>query len=261
MNCFEYEALPALTYNNTKYVLMDRNLWARIAWDGSNLVWDYYGYYYQWWNNWWFSDKTIRWNVWKVLSTDIPSNYVSSIWSTNSSWNSNDNLWWWTSSIVSDRQWPCPSWWHVPSYLEWRYIRYSWCTLNWDEEQCSKWQEFKKDLKMPAAGFRKCETLGFNNSDEGKYWSSSSTSSTFPRFVRIISNGISPDSTASRGDGLSVRCLMNDPKTLTFNLNGWTWVNEINVPSWTKATAPANPTNGDKTFAGWYTSTDSGTTL
>jgi uncharacterized repeat protein (TIGR02543 family) len=57
--------------------------------------------------------------------------------------------------------------------------------------------------------------------------------------------------------------LMNDPKTLTFSLNGWEWdIEEINVPSWTKASAPVQePTRDGYTFLGWYTSTDSGTTL
>lgn len=134
--------------------IMDRNLWAEIAWTWEES----YGYYFQWWNNHWFSlNSEIK--TWKDLVTrDVALQYWPNNWydsdvqfvvmdnyeEVNSNINKgnyflaavNDNLWWWSgdnerigiSWVYSlnefrldtrnprvERQWPCPEWFHVPS--------------------------------------------------------------------------------------------------------------------------------------------------
>jgi hypothetical protein len=58
---FSYKEIIVSDGSST-FILMDRNLWAKAAWDwttwedaSSNYdsASDYYGYYYQWWNNYW----------------------------------------------------------------------------------------------------------------------------------------------------------------------------------------------------------------
>jgi len=237
-NCFAYEEL-ILTYNNEKYVLMDRNLWARTAWDGSNFSTalttqqynsdsDYYGYYYRWWNNYGTEPGNLK--------------FVYSNWSTNN-------------------QWPCPEWWHVPSSTEWNRAYYVWNNLpDKTISGLGKWVDFAKYLKLPTAGSD--SSYAGNN---GIYWSSDAPYEYYDTVSNALwfsSSSINLRSENSISNRFSVRCFMNDPKTLTFNLNGWDGaIDDIIVPSWTKAKAPVNPTNGDKTFAGWYTSTNNGTTL
>ncbi len=129
----------------SKYVMMDRNLWASALYDKNytNPLFDSLGYTYQWWNNRWFercsgNGTTCFWsgkpnpytNTTKVDKTPwwgdyMPSNFTRKYfvetsgnprtWTNNGS--NSDNLWWNTSSATDfeARQWPCPEWYYVPS--------------------------------------------------------------------------------------------------------------------------------------------------
>ena len=221
---------------------MDRNLWARTAWDPSvegngfsnnnianyNTDSDYYWYYYKFWNNYWF--------VWGSTNYYVASN-----------WTQND---WW--------QWPCPNGYHVPSATEWQGIYSAWNnSQNKTISGLETWVDFAKYLKLPSAGLWMQEySFGYAGS-KGYYWSSTKKDYTLSHRLLISSSNIqianNDGGRCSLGYGQSVRCMMDNPKTITLNLNGWTWVNEINIPSWTKATAPTAPTRTDYDFAGWYT--------
>ena len=276
-NCFEYQELPALVWQNgKKYILMDRNLWARVAWDFSVNVFDYdnsanydtendyYGYYYQWGNNYGFSAKTTWWDVWSVISTDIPSNYASSIWSTTNSWNPENNLWWDDTDSDQARQWPCPSGWHVPSSGEWIDIKSAWCESKWYYSSCDSGQEFAEALKLPSAGYRHNYYLSFEHrGDYGFYWSSSPIDSNRAYNLLILSDFINPQRVGdSRSTGFPVRCLRNSNIVdVTFDSQGWSDVTSQSVAIGETITEPEAPTKEDYSFAGWYASTDSGQTL
>ena len=116
-----------------RITLMDRNLWA-LTMDSQEE--DSYGYYYQWWNNYPFSHHT-NLNQYTTQRVDAswygPDNRF--IWEKFIKWHTdwsnmqNDNLWWWEWDNVdndfnseSNRQWPCPEWYYVPSVWDWHAL-------------------------------------------------------------------------------------------------------------------------------------------
>ena len=295
MNCFEYETI-SYEYDGNKHILMDRNLWAQMIWFGREADLKSYGYYYQWWNNYGFGPFTtpITSNT-QVDCTNInPSTYSRSTfitWSSDFDWCSprNDNLWWWNgdglgnnrwldaiSATVIDRQWPCPRGWHVPSAWERQTLLTYWVSLNGVtrdsgtsyEYRLSNFTRFSDDFKMPLVGRRAYEGAQLGGGGSVYLWSSSPNVDDdlfwLARHFNLSNTDFLPyaNSRSYRAYGMPVRCFMNNPKTITFNYNGWEGENfEINVPSWTKVTAPADPTNGNHIFAGWYEGTDDGQTL
>jgi len=120
------------------YTIMDRNLWATT--NDISSTWSY-GYYYQWWNNYGFrypfSGTTFSSE--KIDTTEFwPWNYYASNVFYADDWHysedDNENLWWgewdtinmdWEYTTIEGRQWPCPSWYHIPSMREmniWSYF-------------------------------------------------------------------------------------------------------------------------------------------
>ena len=108
--------------------IADKNLGATKIWNAWDVIdndncWKVY----QWWNNyWWTFTEASNWisiTTWTVDATNYwPWNYYSSNvrrkWSwSNHYWDSsfNRNLRWDTTNTNSARQWPCASWFHVPS--------------------------------------------------------------------------------------------------------------------------------------------------
>jgi hypothetical protein len=122
------------------FTIMDRNLWAIKTWAWVDPTGKSYWYHYQWWNNYWFDPSM----------ANLDSNYKTGNkikipeWSTgyygkkfvygtfNKTWmqtnvdtlrwwenDSSGNGWWVDLNNSTDRQWPCPNWWHVPSAWEW----------------------------------------------------------------------------------------------------------------------------------------------
>ena len=132
--------------------IQDKNLWASVAWTWE----DSYGCYFQWWNNHCFSgiDTISTWS-WPVdVSSYWPSEYNSSIFigvdvrsdEKIYSWDNVRNLWWWWNdsewngrwlvdieNTAKNRQWPCLSWYHVPSQWEWARLLDIWRSARDDE--------------------------------------------------------------------------------------------------------------------------------
>lgn len=135
--------------------MMDRDLWARLAFTWTSkqeTLW----YHYQWWNNYGFAIwcDTLYWScsddittysvpnildfddsylgswyfdnvfhIWKVFS-GISSQTIAQIW-----WWWNDNSWnnyWYDLDNFEDRQWPCPEWYHIPSVWEYSELVKYW---------------------------------------------------------------------------------------------------------------------------------------
>lgn len=151
--------------------IMDKNLWADVAWTWKESYW----YYYQRWNNHWFQlnseiktwtelvsreesikygpnnwyDSDIQFVVLEELTRNVDYynyNYLASF---------NDNLWWWsgddemvelswvfylgeyrmdTENPRIERQWPCPDWFHVPSLWDIYRLIKIWANIKfqWD---------------------------------------------------------------------------------------------------------------------------------
>jgi len=147
------------------FVIMDRNMWAEDV-----AQWNHYSeslskvwYYYQWWNNYWFKNDSLPLNSWTSAIFDAslwwPWNYYTSskylkVWRYWSLYKSNfNNLWWWESWTYEAMQWPCPEWYHIPDWNEWKDIiqlfkqqTSSLCNQNESRRSC-----FLRRLKLPLA--------------------------------------------------------------------------------------------------------------
>ena len=291
------DGLLSTDYPIEWFTIMDRNLWAinnDIASTGS------YGYHYQWWNNYWLSQSdsaedillpiTLEWNSlyensgyyhtwfiqWDGPKSDVwpyPSNYQWVRWWSGDSASNN----WWLDDLKSaNRQWPCPSWWHVPSAGEWWLLVKYWAVWIWAnyEEWLYGWlynltdnyTEFLEDFYLPMAERRYTSTATISLENEGFYWSSSpyttisQNDSSF--LLSVSSTKVNSNYLYGRASAFSVRCFKNtytphnqeNIHTITFNFNWWKWSTAaIAVLSWEYATEPEEPIKEWYIFDGWYT--------
>ncbi len=286
----DFEALnvKASDWETVLFTIMDRNLGATEPW-----TWvDSYGYFYQWWNNYGFSseawtypansgtelvDITWEWyGPWKYYSSDkfIMRTSNPRRWDTDESnetyaqyWNL--NLWWWEHVYNSDvdRQWPCPSWYHVPDIFEWHAAKDLWCKQKMNNVGCFNWNIFRDDLLLPAAGLRDSSSAGVNYQNHtnpynygGYYWSSSpaNTSNSASFAFRFEESYFAPISqwSLSRTYGYSVRCFKNsqDTKTLTLNANNGEENVVYNIRWWEPISNNYEflPERDWYRFLGWY---------
>lgn len=123
--------------------LADKNLGASQVyqfWDAQSETncWKFY----QWWNNYWFP---FTWTTNVVQTTVDPSWYSPSTYSSSEfhTYVRGGTQYWWMNPVNPDlwggvtntllaRQWPCPSWFHIPSNKEWSDLVkwYLWWALN-----------------------------------------------------------------------------------------------------------------------------------
>jgi hypothetical protein len=126
------------------YIVMDRNLWASEPWRWVSSYW----YLYQFGNNYWFSweqtnsainKREANVNLTEYSNSNPYYSWVFVLWlkengtGTENDWAivSNDNIWWYDAIKESDRQWPCPEWWHIPTKSEWDDLIAYWEWLHW----------------------------------------------------------------------------------------------------------------------------------
>ena len=238
--------------------IMDKNLWATIAWTWEESFW----YYFQRWNNYGFSpSEWIKtWTV-KVKAEEAlkywPNNpYKNDVMYVWLSWYdqmvnyhnydymeiNNDNLWWWswddklrpeevekywaprdyfgeysledyvwdTWNPREERQWPCPEWFHVPSYLEWKNLISIRKSIENPKELESDWvylwRKLRDDLLLPWAWW-----LRFNSNvtphDRWSVWYYRSSSPSW--FTQTSTNSAITSSRSYRSAVFSVRCFKN----------------------------------------------------
>jgi uncharacterized protein (TIGR02145 family) len=119
-------------------------------------------------------------------------------------------------------QWPCPSWYHIPSPQEWVDVVEAWTswwtlwTFNtstsyynwWYRSRSSWWNDFRTALKLPAAGRRNSTSSLSDLGTNGNYWSSTAHASTasYARFLTFTSSTVRPGYSSSRRRGFSIRC-------------------------------------------------------
>ena len=82
------------------------------------------------------------------------------------------------------------------------------------------YNEFKAEFKIPIAG--QFQYLNHGGGGLATLWSSSFDEDMLARDFRLSMNGkeITANGRSYRDIGESVRCFMNNPKTVTFNYNG-----------------------------------------
>ena len=134
--------------------------WSKtLVWSGINLTiaWENLPGVYQWWTT-----------------------------SANENYSTNNNAWWWINDTVDngyspnptnfdERQWPCPSWYHVPSLWERNSLAIAWCNL---DEDCNPGVNIRThsiwwliEINWWSLG----EKLGNElNLPQARYWASSS---------------------------------------------------------------------------------------
>lgn len=185
------------------------NVWTDIAstaFNDSNWYWELF----QWWNN--AEIKTADVNVDQISETTDNSTYESWFFVSSSTlpspydWTSsqNNDLWWdndwaWTDE---QRKWPCKTWYHIPSKLEWSWIHTAW---QWWNDSFS----MLDDLKMPMAWYRFRNDAGlYWQWSAAFYWSSSPNNDNWDAMYFTFGY-TDPSIGYERADGFSVRCFKN----------------------------------------------------
>ena len=262
---FEYWMISIADPSNSNQwiTMMDRNLWATMAWTWCGITdlstcW----YHYQRWNNYWFdylksSQEAINWSEYqqKIDVSQLDEYSSSSFISWDPSWTTTDkNLWWeWW-------QWPCPKWWHVPTKTEWNtlYTYYRNTYVN-------SWIAWFRDYFMlPLALSRSAIGATISTADRyGSYWSSSPHSSYIYAYnLTFTSSSVDVQNYSYRANGVSVRCFRNSYEkteyhTISFDYKWWKWsVTSINVEdnmTWIK---PLDPQREFSIFSWWFLSWD-----
>ncbi len=291
------------------FTIMDRNLWATTNDISSGAS---YWYHYQWWNNYWFSQSLTTWDDSEYFSEDRatyddywPTNpynnskfrwwsSMEDYWGTSNTDNY-DNLWWWsgdlgtnnwwldtiTSSNITNRQWPCPSGYHVPSAWEWWLLVKYWAYASWYNDYLGwiSWMYYVEDysttstafsfmeyFKLPFAGYRDYYDASVHyQGDYGYYWSSSpvvdfdNTAS----FMNLSLYSFGSEWHVERAYGYSVRCFKNtyEAPTISYSLelhanSGVVAEDTLETDSEWKVTLP-NATrsadeNGEWIFEWWF---------
>lgn len=197
MNDFTWEELTIWDYT-----IMDRNLWAKSAWNGTDTATvssDFIWYHYQWWNNFWFDPNKTPSTSWtRGNRTDewYPIFVISNPWYTN--------------ATESDEwaQWPCPDGWHIPTKDEWAGIVNAWRVENpTDYRGSERWSKFWKALKLPFAGYRNYNDAGvFSVGTFTDYWSSSTQDDENSYTLGLGRSYVDPEYVFQRSNAFPVRC-------------------------------------------------------
>ena len=254
-----------ITLNNWEesVTIMDKNLWAGVAWTWEESFW----YYFQRWNNHWFQlnseiktwtelvsreesmqywpnnryDSDTQFVVLGELDRNVNYhnyNYLASL---------NDNLRWWSgdSEIVNrmweyvidqfkwdtgnprtERKWPCPEWYHVPSFGEIHKLFKLWIDIKYPDDIEKKehvrwmsiwgggnqiWREFGNDLLLPMAWWIRFDgrATPHDQGSEWFYWMSSPW-----RFLNFHSYMIVEYAESYRAATFPIRCFKNDEENI-----------------------------------------------
>lgn len=235
----EYPERDDITFDDVawnKREIMSYNLWAT----STNIEdEDSYGLFFQWGNNHAFSNEWC--DGWESC------NFERDEFSNYSSYNYNWTEW---------EQWPCVSWYHVPSINEWNNLFVQWCeddalcdtrylsnTANWgiegDEDYRYVWADsnfpdgedvirrLMNRYKLPLAGKRYDNSVG-DVDNFGRYWSStpaSTTNGNYPYRFYVGPYNWAWVYTTDPSRGQSIRCFKDSseevPTTLALDLYEW----------------------------------------
>ena len=200
------------SWNWTWYTVSACNVWATVAWTSTwaLTIWKHF----QWWRNDWFD---YNWWATPTTTTTLYTWTAHVVWWIDLSWNSTyankfiiasstySYNWLsktWESTDPGWGQWPCESWYHVPTQNEWSWIVTAW-------QWWSIWSSMQTALKLPYAGYRNQNNGAFwLVGSFGFYWSSA-PNDTNGFSLYFYSSGIAPGSSYDRVRGFSLRCFKN----------------------------------------------------
>lgn len=204
-----------LTDWTTTITIADRNVWATTYYTyGAGLSQANCGCYFQWWNNYGFpftgSASTISTSSTQVDASSYgPGNYykrrifIKQVGSWDSS--NNDNLRWDTTNTDEARQWPCDSWYHVPTVTE---LQNLW-TLVQSITQATTWAQLRDYCLFPFVGSRSWyDAAIYGNGDWGYYWTSSPRDS-YASYVYLDSTSVNTNTRNRRANGVCIRPFKN----------------------------------------------------
>lgn len=209
--------------------ISDKNLWATIVYnDWDDLSEENCGWYFQWWNNYCFSFTwTVTTDNNQVDTTWYwPWNYYNDntyiVWSNDWSSIQNDDLWWDVTDTLEARQWPCNSWYHVPTESESIALVDTLAALGIDTNSgyC-----MKTYLKMPFSGSLNSSAVINNQDIIAFYWSSSAYNVSHAFSLFFDSSGFLIQHGYYRANGYSVRPFKNEPVVPTL---AWTAIYQSN---------------------------------
>ena len=245
----------------------DRNLWAVTTWYWTNAPDTSYWYYYQWGNNYWFPttgdiEKVLSYSETNIDASEyLPSTYSSDTFIIgNNDWShiSNDNLRWWGLDTIenwrwypinnaSARQWPCSTWYHVPSIWElskllefWAYeykgssnniLKFEDNLAEFSSQQTNAFINFDKRFFVPLPGYlshNSSSTILRHKSAILFYSSTPSILNGWAYRMNLRNEGWIRANwkTEARADWFSIRCFLNSywlPKIVTYHINWWYW--------------------------------------
>lgn len=229
----------------TTITILDRNLWATTTWtwceDGGwpnnpsynpCPQWDSsFWYHFQWWNNYWFPStgelSAYQKSTGKVESGSISIPYSSPVfiygWENDNNWLNDNigNLWWWSENDntynvnndtrkvtnATERKWPCPDGFHVPS--RWELDKLYSMMSNWDDYATIR-ETVRNKLLMPYAGYRPSNNALVYNLGQIGRWSSSSPYSVDSTYFLVLDKDRSfRVDYLPRAYAFSVRCFYN----------------------------------------------------
>lgn len=201
---------------SNRTTIADKNLGATTVYNSWDTLSEANcGKYYQRGNNygfprtWSITTSTAQVNA----SSYWPWNYYNSstfrTWNTTWDSSGNNNLRWWVTWTVEAMQWPCDTWYHIPSSTERNnlYDLYRALWLSW----YSNWVSY---LKFPMAWERDWYQSGGSVTSQwsgGFYWSTTwGSQSYYALFIRVINNSITTPMQDMKSNGQSIRPFKND---------------------------------------------------
>lgn len=183
--------------------------------------------------------KTIKWNNINltIAWSDLPDTYSWGTTDPSQSGISDKNAWWWSGDIAAnwfdswnsriERQWPCPSWWHIPSKWEWTNIIMARCHLesNNCEDNNLNYRYNGNVIEFYLSGvwlwsqFVDEFWLIWSNNLYPYYWTSSPANY---YFYSVENNNDYIYVHETTNDIKHIRCVRNPSKTVRFDANGGT---------------------------------------
>ena len=175
-----------------------------------------------------YSDTALTWNAWwktwiKIWETSQLNSYTAwdgiditnNIISTDiSAWTGINITWWTTCTTESDRKWPAPSWFHIPSKDEWEGLITMMGTFSLDY-----WEWAETYLHMPYTGYRQYyNSEPYDQRYYWMYWTSSYHSLNSAYYLAINSYTFEVQYTA-RAEWGSIRPFKN---TFVAPTSSWT---------------------------------------
>lgn len=159
-----------------------------------------------------------EWMVWYDTTNDQLKVYDWSQWNVTGK---EYNAWPWIEIKnwldYSAMQWPCPTWFHIPSENEWTAVKTVWTTLwGWDTD----WTNFWIALKLPFAGARWYTSSNvYDQGTTGLYWSSTRYNSNNSRRLLMSNSSLNTNQSNILSSCFSLRWLKDSPVVPT---SSWT---------------------------------------